>query len=137
MSTVQRITSPYIVKSDFPLVDLPRNSEPYVEIASINEFGILLSAGFLFNNKDIMVKCEIDEVAVFEVDLNVINGMYPNNNSTAGLMLPMFFDDSKDMFVFRPSAALMFRNSIKFFAKASSNSNSRDFESAIIEYTRE
>jgi hypothetical protein len=112
-------------------------SDSYTEIAAISEFGILLSAGFLFNNKSILLRCEIDEEEVFEVNLSTINNMFPNNNSTAGLALPLYFDDSKDMVTFKPSTAVMFRKSIKFFAKASTNSNSRDFESGLIEYTRE
>lgn len=137
MSTIQRITSSYKVDTSFPFQDLPRDYQDYLEIASINEFGILLSAGLLFNNKSIMVKCVIDGVEAFEVNLEIINEMYPNNNSTSGVQLPMFFDDSRDLLVFRPAQPIMFKSHIKFYAKASSNSSSRGFESGLIEYTKE
>lgn len=137
MSTIQRITSKYFVDSSFPFQDLPRDSEPYVEVASVNQFGLLLGAGLLFNNRSIVVKCEVDGEQIFEVSLSFLRDMFDQGEDSIGANLPFYFDDQKDLFTFKPTAALMFRDSIKFFARSSTNSSSRDFEGAIIEYTRE
>ena len=137
MSTIQRITSPYQVASNFTAQDLPRNSEPYLEIASINQFGILLSAGIRLNNRNVIIRCEIDDELVFEVDINNIYEMLSQNDTPTNTNVVFGFEDSKDLFTFKPSAPLMFRNNIKFYAKANSNSGSRDFIGALIEYTRE
>lgn len=137
MSTVQRITTPYIIYSDFNSVDLPRSSESLQELVNINEFGILYSAALRFNNRSIIIRCEIDGELVFELDVENIYNMLSQNDTPTNTSMVFGFEDSKDLFTFKPSSPLMFRNSLKFYAKANSNSSSRDFLGTVIEYTRE
>jgi len=137
MSTIPRITSVYKIYSDFVKVDLPKSSDAFTEIVSITDFGVLYSAGLNFNNRNIILRCEVDTTEIFEVNINAIYDMLSQNDTPTNTSMVMGFEDSRDLFTFKPSSPLMFRSSIKFFAKASTNSTSRDFESALIEYTRE
>ena len=137
MSTVQRITSPYVIFSDFNSVDLPRSTESLLQVVNINDFGILYSAGLRFNNRNITVRCEIDDIEVFEVDVNDIYNMLSQNDTPTNTGMVLGFEDSKDLFIFKPSAPILFKSSVKFYARANSNSSSRDFLGALVEYTRE
>ena len=137
MSTIARITSPYKVYTDFTKVDLPRSSEAYIQVAAIEEFSIFLSAAIKFNNKSVMVKCEVDDEIVFELDLEDLKDMLSQGEDSSMNGMPFTFDDQSDTFTFKPSAGLMCRSSIKFFAKAATTSSSRDFNAAVVEYTKE
>lgn len=137
MSVISRITKPYRIYSNFTNVDLPNYNEAYQEIVSLTGLGIVYSSMLRFNNKSIMLKMEIDGTQSFEINLGDLKDMIPNGVYSAGISFPITYDDQKDLFVFNPSLPILYRESFKFYAKANSSSNNRDFEAAIVEYTVE
>ena len=135
MSTVNRITSNYKLHTSFTEMSLPSSSGAFLEIASVAAFGILYKSILKFDNKGIIVTCEIDGIEIFEIDLRKLKDMSGHDNDK--ISSPLVFSDHEDIFVFNPTYPIMFRESVKFYAKSSSSSSSRDLESFVIEYTEE
>lgn len=124
---IQRIASPYKIDTNFVNQDLPAVDDDFLEILSIDTTGILYSTSIYFNNKEIILKCEIDGEEAFNFELKNID-VYGQT---------ICFDDGKDMVTWKPCCPILFNKSIKFFAKASTTSTSREFRCSILEYTRE
>ena len=137
MSTVPRITSPYVIYSDFTKADLPSSFGTPVEVVNIQEFGILYSMALVFNNRNVRIIVEIDGTQVYDIDVENIYDMLSQSDTPTSTSMVFGFEDSKDLFTFKPTSPVMFRNSLVVKAIANGSSSSRDFNGAVIEYTRE
>jgi len=136
MSTVQRITSKYKIKTDFNEVALNRMNDGFSEILRLDKFGILHSAQFKFNNRNILIEMYVDNQLVAEFDINDIDFISDFDHKN-GTDVSLSFNDQKDVLMFTPRFPIMFQENFYLRAKASSNSISRKLQGYLIEYTEE
>jgi len=135
MSNVSRIVGKYKIERTDTKIDLPKSTENFVEIMRIDNLGNFYSMLLEFNNTKVIVKVIVDDNTIFELDLDKIK-----NKGSSGMKydhFPVFVEDAKDAFKFKPSFPLLFRKNIVVVAKANSNSLSRDFVSGMIEISEE
>ena len=132
MSTLQRIISPYEIITEFTEIELENMTGNYIEIARSNVFCLFFGVNISTNSKDVFIKCEIDGVVSFEIDLINLKTMYSVDN-----MCPVSYNDSEHVFMFKPFSPLLIKNNIKFFAKASTTSTSKKIISSILECASE
>lgn len=134
MSNVSRITGNYKIISATDSIDLPRESEEMVEVIRHEGTGNFYSFALEFNNQNIELKFVIDGKVIFDLNINTLNNI---TSQLQNAPYVLHVDQNNDAVIFKPSHALLFREYIAVYARAASNSNSRDFERGYVELSEE
>lgn len=136
MSTVPRITGKYKIVSDNTPVSINRLSDDYNLLFEYNTSGVALLYSMVaeFSSEDVGIKIELDGETSFEYslkELDMITNQFQNSHYIVHL------DKNNDAFILKPTFPVMVKSSIKLFARANTNSNSRSLEQYHIELSEE
>lgn len=117
-------------------VDLPRANESYEEIFSYSGFGDLHSVRVAFNSDEVFLKIEIDNNTFIEVDLEDFDSLF-GTSGDGDFSSILSFSNSKKVASYALGYPVQFKEGFKVFAKANSNSSTRDMKGYSIFYTRD
>lgn len=107
-------------------VDLPRDYESYHEIYSYAGRGDFINSIMRFNSDLVQFKLEIDGEIVTEIILNDFKDFFVFSSKNNSNISPISLSKDSKEIVVDFGSLVEFRKSIKFFARASTNSDRRD-----------
>jgi allophanate hydrolase subunit 1 len=150
MSTVQRIVGQYKVDKKVETIDLPNQNNPFLEVYEYvpgeGNIVILYSLAVSFNNHQVVtrlegINAEDGNYEVFEANGIQLDAHFGDRRAgdDGGTTLDGIFelDKQKDTIIFTPRFPIVFREGFKVFARASTNSNTRDFQACYAEVSEE
>ncbi len=117
--------------TSFTKIDLPRESQAEVEIFSHTGKGSFSYGGFRFNSEFVLFRFVVDDVEIFNINVEDLKAMVGSNNTSA-IASPLKFQSSKKIVEVSYPIPFEFYESVKVYAKANYDSGSRDFKSYIV-----
>ena len=110
-------------------VDLPKSTEPFFEVFSFEGKATLISAFIAFNRDDIQFKVAMDDVELTDIDLSDFTSIFNFSGEDDTIMKhPFSMDKSKNVLKIDFGAPVEFYTNFKLYARANSNSSSRDLK---------
>ena len=116
-------------------IDLPRNSEAYLEVFSFVGRGDFIAASLKFNTEKILFKMEIDDLVVSELDLNNFRDFIDIDANHEFNYSPILFYKNKDILHINFKVPIEFFKSIRFFARSSENKADKNLEGIQVYHT--
>jgi len=117
------------------IVSLPKLSQGYSEVYSLLAAGSFISGAIKFNSRSVMIKIEIDGTIFTELNLSDFRHDFGQSRTAQDDKNPIFFNKSDYILNIGFFTPIFFKDSVKIFAMANSNSSSRKMEAYQTFYT--
>ena len=116
--------------------ELPRSTGSFLELFSFDGRGELINASFKFNSEKVQFKVEIDGVEMSSINIENFEDFLGNNRDDVPIKSPITYNKRDDIVTIDFGIPIEFYKSLKFLARANSNSNARDIEAYQVFYTQ-
>lgn len=120
---------------DYETIELPRSNEPEHEIYSFTGRGDFISALFKFNSDRVFFRVEIDGREVANVNVQLLKTFLGYKDKNLKAESAINYNEGKKLVEVSLGIPVEFSKSIKFFARANSNTSSRDIQGHQITHT--